>query len=526
MSANPTAALSTALLLLLLMLAALHLGQGLGADWAALRPEEAEMRLDRLWFGMQVFWLLAALAPVGIAVLGQIPPGSTLLPFRLRTPQIFTAEVSAALLDTPVLIACALTLPIVLFLLGMGKWLQACVTLISFGFLSLQTGLCARLLAYLGALGARRLRRLAAVPGMTALLFLGLCAGMPPAFASLTTTAAQHFLPSHLPAASSSSAHALTAVLPSHIAARAVIATRQGDYASLAGSFGSMAACLLLTGGTGLWALRRMERGGMQEEGARVAARQRRLRPTARSQAGPLRQVEELVRTEWRLLLRTPQNYLPLRRPAAMLLLGAFALLAPDMGKNPVDNLKELLAIGSLLYSLLWQLQFLCNRFGSESGTGALLFGFSIPRRRLLLGKNIALFGLLLLVDSPILVGMAFVSEVPERIGLFLMWLPLILLTLTSLGNIVSALQPFSIRALERRTGPEPPDGLTGAYLLIGSLAIGLLMGVGALTAHGIGGWIAAALVLTGLYAASLQVASRLLTRREYAMISATSHFS
>ncbi len=96
-----------------------------------------------------------------------------------------------------------------------------------------------------------------------------------------------------------------------------------------------------------------------------------------------MRQIAALVQTDWRLLLRTPQNFLPLRKPASILLLGAFAFLSPDMGRNPVVNLLEFLAIGALLYSVLWQLQLRCNRFGNEAGTATLLFGFSIPRRRL-----------------------------------------------------------------------------------------------------------------------------------------------
>ena len=114
---------------------------------------------------------------------------------------------------------------------------------------------------------------------------------------------------------------------------------------------------------------------------------------------GPLWQLAALVVAEWRLLVRKPESYLPLRRPAAMVLLGVLAFLASDMGKDPVYSIKELLGLGGVLYTVLWQIQLLCNRFGSESGTATLLFSLSIPKARLLLGKNLALLMLLLLLD-------------------------------------------------------------------------------------------------------------------------------
>lgn len=527
LAVNPTGALWTGIFLVLLLLAALSMGGRVAAHWVDPKAQNVEASLGRLWLEMQAFWLLALLFPGGIALLGQIPPRSTLLPFPLRTLQIFAAEVSAVLLDVPLLLACALTLPVLGFLLGAGHWLQAIIVVASFLFLGLQTGLCARLLAYLGTLGARRLRRLAAIPGMTAFLFLCLCAGVPPAFASLTSTATQHFLPRHLSLAVKLPAADLSRMLPSHLAAHAVFAARQEDSQGMLGSLGSMAACLILTGGATLQALRRVEKLGFAGEGrASTASKARPSRPIARTPFAPSRQIAALVGTEWRLLLRTPQNYLPLRKPASLLLLGVFVFLSPDMGKNPIANLEELLAIGTLLYSILWQMQLLCNRFGNEAGTGALLFGFSLPRRRLLLGKNIALFGLLLLVDGPILGCMAYISEVPERVGLFLLWLPMILLTLTSLGNVATALQPFTILRRERQGSAEPPDTLAWAYLFVGGVAVALLMIVGELFARGLPGRIGAAALLSALYIASLFGASALLTRQEHRMIAATSQFA
>ena len=540
LAANPTAVLWTLLATLILLVTALGMGGAMGSRWSELPLGRAEESLGRLWLLMQMFWLLALLFPGGLALLGQIPPRAALRPFAVRPIQIFMAEVGACLLDAPGLLACVLTFPLLCSLLAGGEWRQALVTLVAFTLLGLQTGVCARLLVYLGTLGARRLRRLADVPGLTAFLLVCLCAGVPPAFASLTPAPARHsqisggFLSSapaflsavtsasSLPSLSRFSAIDITPVLPSHLAAHAVVATRQKDYTGAAGSLGSMAVCLVLTGSGALWALRSADRTWLESEGGASARSEKRLiRPLKTSRPTPFRQTATLVRTEWRLLLRTPQSYLPLRKPASLLLVGAFVFLSPDMSRNPVYNLKEFMGIGALMYAMLWQMQLLCNRFGNEAGTAALLFGFSVPRRRLLLGKNLALFGLLLLVDGPALMGLSLVADVPERIGLFLFWLPLILLVLTSLGNVVSVLRPFAIARQEKRGDVEPPDTLTWAYVVVGAATVALLAPVAELLSHGLIGIIGAAVYLTALYAASLYGASALLTRREYQMISA-----
>jgi len=526
LASNPTAALWTLLVILLLFLTALSMGHKIGSHWSELPRADAEESLGGLWLKMQAFWLLALLFPGGIALLGQIPPRSTLLPFTLRPLQLFVAEHAALLLDAPSVLACALTLPFLCFQVGGGHWLEAAVTLLTFLLLGLQTGICARLLTALTALGGQRFRRLALMPGLTAFLLLGLCAGLPPAFASLTSSSTQHFLPSHLALPARFPAVRLARLLPSRLAADAVVATRQGDYRDMFVSLGSMAGCLVLTGGAAFWAVRSEEKNGItRESGAVIPVKVRKPRPAARSLPDPVPEIVALVRTEWHLLLRAPQTYLPLRKPASLLLLGVFAFLAPDMGRNPIYNLEEFLAIGTLLYIALWQMQFLCNRFGSEAGTGALLFGFSLPRRRLLLGKNIALFGLLLVIDSPLLVGMATVAEAPENTGLFLKWLPLILLTLTSLGNIVSVLHPFSILKQEKHGGKEPPEMLAGVYALVGGATYVALVPIAIGLTHGVLGWLGAAVVLSGLYIASLYGSTAILARREHQMVAATSPF-
>ena len=274
--------------------------------------------------------------------------------------------------------------------------------------------------------------------------------------------------------------------------------------------------------------LRRTDRIWTENAGRNSKRAVRTQRPTApanSSVAGshcePLVQISVLIVTEGRLLLRSPQHYLPLRKPASLLLLGVFAFLSPDMSRDPVYNVKEFLGVGTLLYSLLWQIQFLCNRFGNEAGTGALLFGFSLSRARLIVGKNCALLLLLLCLDGAATVGLSTVADASGHLALFLLWLPPILVVLTALGNVASVQYPFVIARRHRNAGTEPPDNLAWIYLFVGCGAGVLLIPVAYLLAHGTLGLIGTALYLGALYSLSVTVTTKLLARNEHRMIAA-----
>lgn len=357
-------------------------------------------------------------------------------------------------------------------------------------------------------------------------------------------------------------------LLPSNQATHLAACVRGGDYPGAAGAFTAMACTVLLTGFGAFRALRRLDRtdltgrppdsvnkrtgrrlldriwGWRQREpsvegGVVVSSRSASLvvspattasssaanfatslGTTASSRASGFStgngipfasQLGALLATEARLLLRTPQFYLPLRKPASLVLLSVFVFLAPDMGRNPLYNLKEFLGVGALLYVALWQLQLLCNRFGNEAGTGALLFSLSVSRWRLLLGKNMALSLLLLILDAPAVAALTLVADAPGNIPTLLLWLFPILLTLTSLGNLTSVLVPFTIARTDRQAGIEPPDSLVGIYLLVITATVLLLVPVGMLSANGLPGVTLALAYLTALYAASLAFATRLL---------------
>ena len=472
---NPTAFLGRGLLALILALAGMSMASGLGAHWGELSDRAAASEFARLMLIAQVFCLLGMLVPGAVMLLGGNPPQPVLRAFPLSPLQRFVADLPASLLDAPAAIVAVSILPFLARLLVGGEFLQTLATVVMCALVAVQTCALVRVLTDVAALLTRRLRRWAEIPAFTGLLLVCLCGVVPPAFASLTTAKAEvpgaiHFVKPPAPSADP------TPLLPSTCAGSAMQAIRLGDLPGAAGSLLMLLTIACATVGAGFGASRA---AALLPNDARSSARSSSaLRLPTQGvglRDGPLWQLAALVVAEWRLLVRKPESYLPLRRPAAMVLLGVLAFLASDMGKDPVYSIKELLGLGGVLYTVLWQIQLLCNRFGSESGTATLLFSLSIPKARLLLGKNLALLMLLLLLDSITLAALCVVSEAPGNIPAFLVWQALALIVITGIGNIVSIVQPFSIARHDSRNKEDAPDGLAAAYVAIG-VATGFLL--------------------------------------------------
>lgn len=231
-----------------------------------------------------------------------------------------------------------------------------------------------------------------------------------------------------------------------------------------------------------------------------------------------------LFRTEWLLLIRHPAAHLALRSPATLLLTFAFAWIAPNLGTDAARNLTDLLGMGSILYLLIWQMQFLCNRFGSDAGTAATLFTLPMARHQLLIAKNTSLLLLLLVVDGIGVTILTLIARAAHLIPLLLCSLLPLLILATALGNIVSVLIPFPIRRRGEKQEREPDRSLTFVYALIGGGAWMLFLPViGSIHAFGaISGGLLGAGYCAGLYAASIAITARLLTpQRERRMIAA-----
>ena len=313
----------------------------------------------------------------------------------------------------------------------------------------------------------------------------------------------------------------LQSLIPASQLSEMTVSARTNDLAGLLRNGSALLLSTLLSLSAGYFAVSQSGRIG-RTNGEKT--RRKRVANPADSAIStpqsPFQQTIAVVQTELTLLLRQPQTYLKLSEPAGLILICFMALLAPDMGKDPVYNVKELLGIGGICFNLIWQVQLFCNRFGSESGTATFLFSSSVPRLRLLLGKNIALFILLILIDSAAIPGLMMVAEAPQNTLSFLLWLPVVLIILTSFGNLLSIEQPY---AISRRIGTPKrplPDVLGFAYVLVAVATGTLIWGLQALIAKfGLVGWIGSVVVVISLYLGTLQYSAKRLQRIEGAFI-------
>ncbi|MBC8138518.1 MAG: hypothetical protein H8F28_21770 [Fibrella sp.] len=217
--------------------------------------------------------------------------------------------------------------------------------------------------------------------------------------------------------------------------------------------------------------------------------------------------------TEARLLLRNPSAHTPLRGPASLLLTVGYAWIAPNLGSDSVRTLADLLGMGATLYIATWQTQFVCNRFGSESGCAATLFSLTPTRWRILVTKNLALLALLFILDGTIVGGFALVAGNPRLVPTLLVGLLPVLILFTALGNLVSVWTPFPLARRTERFEWEPERSLMFVYVLVGIGTHLLFLPVLMLgQAWGTAGYLLGAAYVVTVYAASVGFAARLLT--------------
>ena len=179
------------------------------------------------------------------------------------------------------------------------------------------------------------------------------------------------------------------------------------------------------------------------------------------------------------LLLRHPLNHLALRGPATLLITFFVAWMAPNINirddRFPLVNLRDMLLLGGAFSLILWQVQLLTNRFGAEYRTAGLLFLQPFSRIQLLLWRNMALGIILLLLDTLVTVLITVTFHYTRWIPWVLHGVGICLIVFTSLGNLLSLLQPYTIRVAPGAFLREPDGGLPFLYGVCGTVA-GLLI--------------------------------------------------
>lgn len=497
--------------------AALAAGTDVRQNLAGLDATDQEALLRGLLLGAQAICLMLLL-PGSAALIGQSISAAILRPFPVRPGAIISAGVLGSLLDLPLLLALPLLGGVVL---GVGgNPLALALTVLALFLFIAQTFSLGQLVEQLAGLLSRR-RRLSfsfvAVTFLVAWIMVGLPSALqaaPPTKNDSLTLRRAKLVP------------AWTAILPSGLTAGAVAAASRGSWGI---SLAYLLGLATTTGLTFAGAVRLLQNAILREEGSSSTERPQSEQKTATTPQTESRTtgyalvldspLATMVRTEVRNLVRNPTSHLPLRQPAFLLLACGYGWIAPNLGQDAIRNIGDLLGMGGIIYALLWQIQLLCNRFGNEAGTAALLFRFPMLRHRLLLAKNLALLGLLLFVDGVLLSGFCLAARHSEWLGPLWFSLPLLLILGSLLGNIVSVLLPFSIARREKGAQPEPDRSVLFLYALFGTgVGVGLWI---IHTAFAASIWLGllSIVALFLLYAASIWLSARILQQTEQRLI-------
>jgi hypothetical protein len=488
MERSPAAQTASFLALLLVCPAAFQVG-GRAARLLATAPAEAFPAVCSALLLLSLLYVALLLA--GSGGLGGVmePPPATVLR-ALPVPRGATLLADA--------VSFAVSLPTLFFVVAMAPLTKVAGSIVPLALLGMFALCLALLLGRLGDLVAKRGRTGLIIGAASLLLLGGLVLRATPA-AALSSVLEEKKPPVRLPwdppAPAPPAVPIALRFTPPGFAAQYLTGSGNPVIAllALAATFAATVAGTVL-----------LDRANARIEPA-SDAQPNRARATPRS-SGPLV-------TEARLLLRNPAAHILLRGPASLLLTIGYAWIAPNLGRDAVRNLADLLGMGITLYLAIWQIQFVCNRFGSEAGSAATLFSLPRERWRILLTKNVALFALLFVLDGAVASGFAMIAGNPRLIPTLVLALVPVLILLTALGNLVSVLSPFPLPRKTERFEREPDRSLLFVYGLVGTgtwllfLPVLMLGDKWGVTGYALGG-----AYVAGLYAASVGLAAKLLS--------------
>lgn len=326
--------------------------------------------------------------------------------------------------------------------------------------------------------------------------------------------------------------------LPPGLTARAVYAGWQGEWAAALGYLTALAAFTLATVYLVAWVLQKVYAGDVLRRPARAVASVS-AAPSAPSDidTSPLfRRLSSVVRAvmdkEIKYFLRDPYFRIMLMNLVYILCVTGFALLR--MGQDPISPyIGPVVAWAATGIVLLTEMQLVCNVFGTEGGAAALLFLFPCSRREILIGKNLAIFFALSIINLVYVLVTTALCHVLPWYGLLFFWMEMAILVCISLGNIASIYFPYRMVMRGWRIRQQSATrgcGYSLIYLVIMFVGFLLMIPVlAALVLPTLTPWIAPEwLLLTvplaiayagGLYLFSLAQAEPLLMEREVEII-------
>ncbi len=392
-------------------------------------------------------------------------PSSALRHFSISGPLRQISETVAWLVDLPGLVALSFPLPFILVSTSFGPLCMFSAVVGAAAFLVLVM-VSLSLISMIGNILPSFMRIRKEARTVPAAMFLFLSIGMPPACAALTHPSIAGL--SHpLSRGAISNSTQLESMSPDRLLAIILRLDTTGGSVSESGrASAELATWTILACIAMLFASR-----SQKEIQAIGSSRNRATMPSWLTlpdsiNKGPFSSgVIGAVSTDLKLLLRETVRFTQLRQPGAAVILVMLAFLAPDFGKNTIYVSRELLCLASSAYTLIWQMQLMCNRFGVDGDRFGLLLGLTGKPARLIVVRNISLMLLLLLIDLPAFGLTAVAIERKDIIAPGCIVLAIALCLWTSIGNIFSFTTPFAIQRIGRLTA-EPPGYLSACYVV------------------------------------------------------------
>jgi ABC-2 type transport system permease protein len=530
---NPSSAIGTLFMFLFFFPLAVVIAVLCGEGFLKMAPPDNVQLLRGVLLGIYGFWLMA---PVLGYALNDAYDITKLFVFPLSLRQIFTGAIVGSLLDMPVL----LLLPtLIAVLVGFTHdsvsllCILAAVILFLLHTLSLSQGI---ILASSGVLRSRRFRDLVTI--LIPVIWIAWYV-----FTQMMTGRAGRmdwgaFLQSPLWEALS--------YLPPGLAAHATVAAQQGAYGTALGFLLGLLAFTLGTIYLAAWFLQKVFEGDVNTPPARALAPPPPVASTPRLRTGPAASVQPtltgklspvvqaVIDKEIKYLRRDPYFKIVLMNLVYMLFVAVFALL--NLKHDPhFERIGPAGAWGFTAMVLLAEMQLVCNIFGTEGSAATQLFLFPCPRRQIILGKNLAMFTVLSVINLVYVAILAGLAQALAWFGLLYFWMELAVLVCIALGNVASIYFPYRMVMRGWRIRQQSASrgcGYTLIYLLVMALAFVLLLPVTAALAIPIFwtgmSWLLLTLPLAllyagGLYWISLVQAVPLLRQRELDIIAKVS---
>ena len=428
---NTTALVGVILAVLFLLPLSIGIGIGAGAAFWLVHPPFNEHILRAI---LLFLWLLWVVTPLFGYSLNEAYDVTRLFIYPISNRQIFLATIIGSVVDFTVILLFPLLVAIIVgFTRSPISFLLAGVAVVLFLFHTLVLGQ-ALMLASSSLLNSRKSKDLMMVLGPV----LGF--GIYIFFRSMSEWGVKVDWGGMLKSRTWDVAN----YLPAGLAARAIGSASRGDYLLSIGFIlvlGALTAVAVLVAGSLLQTAYSGESGGRVRPVAkpadvRVASHRRKsLLPAA---------IGAMFEKEMKYFRRDPYFKLTLVSVVyvvAIMVLGIFQARS----FHGVGEAGGVILWASAGYVIMMETGLLFNSFGTEGPASALLFSYPASRRDMLIGKNLALWVALMVINTLILlIPVAFLGLWIQALPV-LLWLGLALLTLAGVGNLVSVAFPMRI---------------------------------------------------------------------------------